>query len=198
MKSRAGTRRRSNAIASISSGKFFASARRPADTMAVTYALGEQMLLLTNTARSATEARALLEAVVEDGGALRKFGEMIAAQGGVARVVNEPGRLPQARLKVPLAAPRGGFVQDVDALQVALAALRLGAGRARTDDRIDHAVGISGLVKVGEPVKAGAPLGTVHASDERALAEAKEMLAAAITVGDKPVKPVKLIDEIVG
>ena len=89
-------------------------------------------------------------------------------------------------------------MQDVDALQVALAALRLGAGRARTDDRIDHAVGISGLVKVGEPVKAGAPLGTVHASDERALAEAKEMLAAAITVGDKPVKPVKLIDEIVG
>ena len=170
----------------------------PADTMAVTYALGEQMLLLTKTARSATEARALLEAVVADGGALRKFGEMIAAQGGDARVVSEPGRLPQARRQVPFAATRTGFVQDVDALQVALAALRLGAGRAKADDRIDHAVGFSGLVKVGEPVETGAPLCVVHASDDQALAEVKEMLAEAIKVGAKPVKPVTLIDEIIG
>src|ERR1035437_6519343 len=170
----------------------------PADTMAVTYALGEQMLLLTKTARSATEARALLEAVVADGGAMRKFGEMIAAQGGDARVVSEPGRLPQARRQVPFAATRTGFVQDVDALQVALAALRLGAGRAKADDRIDHAVGFSGLVKVGEPVETGAPLCVVHASDDKALADVKEMLAEAIKVGAKPVKPVTLIDEIIG
>ena len=170
----------------------------PADTMAVTYALGEQMLLLTKTARSATEARALLEAVVADGGALRKFGEMIAAQGGDARVVSEPGRLPQARRQVPFAATRTGFVQDVDALQVALAALRLGAGRAKADDHIDPAVGFSGLVKVGEPVETGAPLCVVHASDDQALAEVKEMLAEAIKVGAKPVKPVTLIDEIIG
>src|ERR1035437_1729892 len=170
----------------------------PADTMAVTYALGEPMLLLTQTARSATEARALLEAVVADGGAMRKFGEMIAAQGGDARVVSEPGRLPQARRQVPFAATRTGFVQYVDALQVALAARARGAGRAKADDRIDHAVGFSGLVKVGEPVETGAPLCVVHASDDKALAEVKEMLAEAIKVGAKPVKPVTLIDEIIG
>ena len=170
----------------------------PADTMAVTYALGEQMLLLTNTSRTAAEARAQLESTILDGTALKKFTEMIEAQGGDARVVDEPGRLPQAKLKVALAATRAGFVQDVDAMDVALAALRLGAGRAKAEDQVNPAVGVSGLVKVGEEVAAGAPLCVIHANDEAALAAARELLEEAITVGTKPVAPVRLIDEIIG
>jgi thymidine phosphorylase len=170
----------------------------PADTMVVTYALGEQMLLLTKVAKSTAEARAQLEAVIEDGGALRKFREMIAAQGGDARVADEPGRLPQARLKVPLAAARAGFIQDVNARGVALAALRLGAGRAKAEDRIDPAVGVSDLVKIGEQVAVGTRLCVMHANDERALAEAQAMLAQAIVIGAEPVVPTKLIGEIVG
>jgi pyrimidine-nucleoside phosphorylase len=170
----------------------------PADTMAVTYALGEQILLLTKVARSPADARAHLQATILDGGAMEKFVQMVEAQGGDPRVAQDPGRLPQARLKVPLPAPRAGFVQDVDALDVAMAALRLGAGRSKAEDKVDHAVGVSGLVKVGEPVAAGAPLCTIHANDETALAEAKAMLEAAIVVGATQVKPVKLIDEIIG
>lgn len=170
----------------------------PADTMAVTYALGEQMLLLAKVARNQAEARAQLEAVIADGGALRKFSEMVAAQGGDARVADDPGRLPQAKLKVPLPASQAGFVQDVDAMGVALAALRLGAGRAKTEDKIDPAVGVSALVKVGERVEAGASLCVIHANDDKALADAKGMLAAAIKIGVKAVKPRELIDEIIG
>ncbi len=169
----------------------------PADTMAVTYALGEQMLLLTNTARTPAEARAQLESTILDGTALKKFTEMIEAQGGDARVVEEPGRLPQAKLKVPLVAAHAGFVQDVDAMDVALAALRLGAGRAKAEDKVNPAVGVSDLVKVGEPVAAGAPLCVIHANDEATLTAAKALLEKAITLGTKPVKPVKLIDEII-
>ncbi len=170
----------------------------PADTMAVTYALGEQMLLLTNTSRTAAEARAQLESTILDGSALKKFTAMIEAQGGDARVVDEPGRLPQAKLKVPLVAAHAGFVQDVDAMDVALAALRLGAGRAKAEDQVNPAVGVSDLVKVGEPVAAGAPLCVIHANDEAALAAAKALLEEAITLGTKPVHPVRLIDEIIG
>ncbi len=170
----------------------------PADTMAVTYALGEQMLLLTNTSRTAAEARAQLESTILDGSALKKFTAMIEAQGGDARVVDESGRLPQAKLKVPLVAAHAGFVQDVDAMDVALAALRLGAGRAKAEDQVNPAVGVSDLVKVGEPVAAGAPLCVIHANDEAALAAAKALLEEAITLGTKPVHPVRLIDEIIG
>ncbi|MEO6876786.1 MAG: thymidine phosphorylase [Opitutaceae bacterium] len=170
----------------------------PADTMEVTFALGEQMLLLTKTAKTKAEARARLEAVIANGAALGKFRAMVAAQGGDVRMVDEPARLPQAKWQMTLAASREGFIQGVDARGVALAALRLGAGRVKAEDAIDPAVGVSGLVKIGDKVAVGAPLGVIHANDQRALSEAKALLAKAITIGPKRVRPPRLIAEIVG
>ena len=172
--------------------------RGPADTMEVTYALAEQMLVLAGVAQTATEARAALALSISSGAALEKFRAMITAQGGDARVVDEPARLPQAKFKVALAAPRAGFVQEVDAMGVALAALRLGAGRVKAADGVDHAVGFSELVKVGEPVAAGATLGVIHANDTDALAAAQVMLAQAIRVGDVAGTTPALIDELIG
>ena len=172
--------------------------RGPADTMEVTYALAEQMLVLAGVAQTATEARAALALSISSGAALEKFRAMITAQGGDARVVDEPARLPQAKFKVALAAPRAGFVQEVDAMGVALAALRLGAGRVKAADGVDHAVGFSELVKVGEPVAAGATLGVIHANDTDALAAAQVMLAQAIRVGDVAGTTPALVDEVIG
>jgi pyrimidine-nucleoside phosphorylase len=168
----------------------------PADLMEVTGTLGAHMLMLGGVAADEAEARRKLARAVADGSALAKLREIIAAQGGEARVVDDPGRLPQAKWQVPLAAPRGGFVSDVDAMGVALAALRLGAGRVKAEDAIDPAVGVSGLVKMGERVEAGVPLCIVHANDKAALAEAQEMLARAIVVGDRPGVAPALIAEI--
>jgi len=172
--------------------------RGPADTMEVTYALAEQMLVLAGVARTATEARGALAQSISSGAALEKFRAMINAQGGDSRVIDEPVRLPQAKFKVALTATRAGFVQEVDAMGVALAALRLGAGRVKAADGVDHAVGFSELVKVGEPVAAGATLGVIHANDADALAAAKVMLAQAIRVGEVAGTPPALIDEVIG
>ncbi len=172
--------------------------RGPADTMEVTYALAEQMLVLAGVAQSATEARAALARSISSGAALEKFRAMIASQGGDTRVVDEPERLPQAKFKIALTATRSGFVQDVDAMGVALAALRLGAGRVKAADGVDHAVGFSELVKVGEPVAAGATLGVIHANDADALAAAQLMLAQAIRVGEVAGTTPALIDEMIG
>jgi len=170
----------------------------PADTMEVTYALAEQMLLLTGTAQTREEARAKLEQTISSGAALKKFRELVEAQGGDARVVDDPARLPQASRQVPLLAKVAGYAADVDAMEVALAALRLGAGRARVEDVIDPAVGVDQLVKVGERVEVGAVLGMIHANDDRSLADAQEMLARAITFSDAPVATPKLLGEIIG
>jgi len=170
----------------------------PADTMEVTYALGEQMLLLAKVVKTKSEARLKLEQSIATGRALEKFGELIASQGGDARVIEDLNRLPGAKFAEPFVAVRAGFVTDVDAMGVALAAFRLGAGRAKAEDKIDPAVGVSGLVKIGERVGAGSPLCVIHANDEKALAEAQRMLATAIVIGDKPVVAVKLIDDVIG
>jgi pyrimidine-nucleoside phosphorylase len=168
------------------------------DLMEVTYALGEQMLVLAGAAATTAQARATLEKSVSSGAALAKFRELVSAQGGDARVIDEPSRLPQARLRSRLVAPRGGFVGDIDALGVALAALHLGAGRARAEDAIDHSVGIDALAKVGDPVKAGDALCVVHAGSERAMREALDILEKAVVIGDAPGPRAKLIDEIIG
>jgi len=170
----------------------------PADTMEVTYALGEQMLVLSRVAKTPADARKQLEASITSGRALEKFGEMVAAQGGDPRVVEDINRLPRARHAEPLLAVRDGVIGDVNAMDVALAALRLGAGRARAEDGIDHAVGVSGLVKIGDRVARGAPLCVVHANDQGALREAQASLAKAITIADTAVPRPRLIDEVIG
>jgi pyrimidine-nucleoside phosphorylase len=172
--------------------------RGPADTMEVTYALGEQMLLLAKVASSVAEARSKLEASITTGAALKKFRELVAAQGGDAGVVDEVSRLPRAKYRVPLPAPRSGVVVSVDAMTVALAALRLGAGRSRAEGTIDPAVGVSELSKIGEQVERGAPLAVIHASDEKAAVEAKAKLAEAIVMGDALLTATPLIDEVIG
>jgi pyrimidine-nucleoside phosphorylase len=167
------------------------------DLMEVTFAVGGQMLVLAGAARNPAAARAMLERSISSGAALAKFRQMVGAQGGDARVADEPGRLPGARITRTLASPRPGFVTDVDAMAVALAALRLGAGRARAEDPIDHAVGVDGLVKVGDRVGRGDPLCRIHASGEGPAREAAAMLERAIKVGARRRRPARLVDEII-
>ncbi|MGA2015494.1 MAG: thymidine phosphorylase [Opitutaceae bacterium] len=170
----------------------------PADLMEVTYALGEQMLVLAGTAADAAAARVQLERSISSGSALSKFRELVAAQGGDPRVADDPSLLPACPGKVPLPSPSDGWVRGVDALGVALAAQRLGAGRARAEDAIDPAVGVSGLAKVGQRVGKGEPLCFVHASDRDRLADAHAILARAIVVGPGPVSQPPRVGEIIG
>ncbi|MEX2045349.1 MAG: thymidine phosphorylase [Opitutus sp.] len=171
--------------------------RGPADTMEVTFALGEQMLLLAGTAKTKQEARHRLEQSVASGAALEKFRTLIRAQGGDETVIDDPGRLPRARLQMPVPSPAAGFVQDVDPIAAAMAVMRLGGGRAHAEAKIDPAVGISDLLKIGDPVEAGAPLAVIHANDEAAAEEVRETLGRAIVIGPgQPPEP-ELIGEIV-
>jgi pyrimidine-nucleoside phosphorylase len=170
----------------------------PGDVMEVTFALGEQMLVLAGIEKDAAGARARLVRSLSTGLALAKFREMVAAQGGDPRVADEPGLLPKAGLVRPLPSARAGFVRDVDALGVALAALRLGAGRVKAEDTVDPSVGVSHLAKCGEPVKAGGTLCMIHANSEGTFREAAEILGRAIVVGDAPAPASQLVGELIG
>jgi len=170
----------------------------PRDVMEVTCALGAQMLTLAGVEKDDAAARIRLGKSLSTGAALAKFREMVAAQGGDPGVVDEPSRLPRAGLVRPLASKRDGFVRDVDALGVALAALRLGAGRSRAEDTIDPAVGVSGLVKSGEPVRAGGALCVIHANSEATLREAAGILESAIVVGDAAPAAAPVVGETIG
>jgi len=171
--------------------------RGPADLMEVTFALGAQMLLLGKAATQPSEARARLEHAIADGSALEKFRDLVTAQGGDARVIDDYARLPQAPLVRELTAPASGCVTDVDPMAIAQAALLLGAGRANVSAGIDHAVGLTDLVKIGEIVPCGGRLCTIHAHDESMLAVALQLLQVAFAIGERPAAPPMLIDELI-
>ncbi len=171
----------------------------PADLMEVTIALTSHMLLLGGIARSEDEARKRIKATLDSGLALQKFRDLCVAQGGNAQAVDNPALLPTARLctDIRAALDARGFVAEVDALKVGQAVMLLGGGRATVNDRIDHAVGLSNLVKIGEPVNPGARLFTLHANDEAKAVRAEALLREAITFAETPPAPVPLVQDLI-
>lgn len=123
-----------------------------------------------------------LRQYLQDGSALRKFAELVAAQGGDPMVVDDPSRLPAAPVQRPIEAPSSGVVTRADALEIALAGKSLGAGRDRKDAPIDLAVGVVLQKKVGDRVERGEPLAIVHARTEAAVRNVANRLAAAFEI----------------
>ena len=120
------------------------------------------MLVLAGKATDDAHGHRLAREALASGSALDKFRDLIAAQGGDPRVIEDPSRLPLAEARMPIVAGRSGYVADLDAEAVGIAALELGAGRAKAEDRIDPAVGILVLKKPGEAVKAGEAVFEIH------------------------------------
>ncbi|RUL89799.1 thymidine phosphorylase [Tautonia sociabilis] len=160
----------------------------PDDLRDLSIALASEMLVLGGVAASREEARELCFRSISNGLALDRFRRVIEAQGGDPRVVDDLTLLPVPTLLRDVPSPRKGVVTAARARPIGRAAMLLGAGRARAEDGIDHAVGVLLHKKVGDRVAEGEPLCTVLANAEgpaldRALAE----IASAFEVGDGPV-----------
>jgi pyrimidine-nucleoside phosphorylase len=156
--------------------------RGPSDLMEVTFALTGHMLLLGGAAKQDADARRQMEAAIANGSALEKFRQMCVAQGGDPRVIEDYSILPTAKKLLEIKAPAGttGFVSEVDALKCGHAIMALGGGRAAVTDKVDHAVGIADLIKVGEPVSAGTRLCTLHVNDDAKGVRAEALIRDAV------------------
>lgn len=156
----------------------------PADLMDVTYALAAEMLLAGGAAPSTGAAMEMARRTVESGAALEKLRQVIEAQGGDPRVVDDDSLLPSAPVTRTLEAPQPGVVTQVEPRAIGRAIVALGGGRRTVDDEIDSAVGFVVPVKPGQRVEQGEVLGTVHARSAAAADEALTALSAAIRIGD--------------
>jgi len=165
----------------------------PPDLMKVTYALGAEMLLLGGVASDRDDARRRMEVSISSGKAARKFQEIIEAQGGDPRVVDDPGLLPQAAECELFLAPRDGVVATVEPRTVGRGITALGGGRSRVEDVVDPTVGFVITARPGDIVRAGEPLGTIFARDRAGIAEGLSVLARAIAIADDAEPPLPLI-----
>ncbi|MFT3840998.1 MAG: thymidine phosphorylase [Myxococcaceae bacterium] len=170
----------------------------PADYTELTVALTAQMVLLAGEAKTEAEARARVLATVKDGSAEKKLCELVKAQGGDPSAITDLKKLPRAETTTPVPSPRAGFVARIDTEGVGLAAVALGAGRERTDSKIDPAVGFVLEKKVGEKVEAGEPLVTIHHRRGAALDDVKARLLKAYGVDERAPAARPLVLERIG
>ena len=164
----------------------------PPDLTELVLDASARLLALSDLGVDPAEGRSRAEQAIGDGSAVEAYERWIRTQGGDPDVT----ALPEAAVVREVAAPRAGFVARCGAVQIALAALHLGAGRRTKDDAIDHAVGVICRVKRGDRVKAGDTLADVHAADETSAEAAEAEVLAAYELHDEAPEPSSILLDV--
>ena len=139
-------------------------------------------LVLDLAEQVSTASRSKLAGWLSDGTAWRKFISLVYAQDGDASSLEKIADVHRAPIIRPLLAQSAGTVRKMDAEIIGRVSLLLGGGRQTIEDAIDFAVGLSGIKKIGEPIKAGEPLLSVHARDDQTLLSVLPLLETAVEI----------------
>ncbi|HSG55683.1 MAG TPA: thymidine phosphorylase, partial [Paracoccaceae bacterium] len=164
----------------------------------VTAALGAAVLAGAGLSSDAETGAQAIRASIADGRAAECFGQMVAAQGGPTRFVQDWARfLPEANVIREVKAPQSGYIAAIDGHALGLCVVALGGGRQVESDRIDPAVGLSDMVELGAWVDAGQPLARIHAARPEAAQKAMAQVLGAITIAqDAPDLPPLIHDRV--
>ena len=163
----------------------------PQDIGDVVVALGSVILELAGKGKNLNENSRLIIDTINSGKALIKFKEMVAAQGGDIKYIEEPDSFPKAQYIVPVYATESGNVEEIDTDLVGSIARYLGAGRMNDEAEVDKTAGIVLEKKVGQYVEAGGILAYIHTNDENKVLGATQNLKDAFKLTDKRVTPPK-------
>jgi pyrimidine-nucleoside phosphorylase len=167
--------------------------RGPADLTDLSIELTVRMLLLGRAAADRDAATRRVRQALDSGAGLEKFRQIIEAQGGDPRVVDDYRRLPSAPERLTIEAPRAGYLQRLDAELVGRASVLLGAGRDRVEDPVDAGVGIMVLAKPGDELVPKQPVLELHYRDRGRAEAAAALVSRAMTVGDERPTPAPLL-----
>jgi pyrimidine-nucleoside phosphorylase len=171
----------------------------PADLRDLSIELSAWMFYLGERTKSLEEGRRLAETLIANGQAREKFQQGIKLQGGDERVIEEPQRLPKARSQVEVYSESDGYVTGTNCEHFGTALAMLGGGREKKEDAIDPGVALEFHKRIGDPVKKGETLATIHYNAEAKLAEAKSMIAASYLIAlEPPREKPRLIRRIIG
>jgi pyrimidine-nucleoside phosphorylase len=170
---------------------------RTGDLLTVSMELATQMLRAGGVVDNDAEAKERLSAALSSGRALERFACMIEAQGGDPAVTEDRSRLPQPAMQTEVTADQDGYVTEIHAAEIGLASMVLGAGRAKKDDAIDHAVGLLMHKRIGDTVRRGEALATVYVNDVTNREEATRRVLGAVRIGDHEPNVPPLVYDVV-
>ncbi|HQO67581.1 MAG TPA: thymidine phosphorylase [Candidatus Syntrophosphaera sp.] len=163
------------------------------DTFTLTTALTSKLLLSGGLAQSETQAVEMIKSAVDSGRALAKLEEIIIAQGGDPRVLEDYSLLGTSSVKIPVLAETAGYVRAIDARAIGYALVRIKAGRMKVSDTLDYGAGALLIPKIGDFLEAGEPIGEIHANDPAQAELVARLIRAAYTISPEPVPREDLI-----
>jgi len=164
----------------------------------VVLTLGGELMVLVGLEATAVGARRRLQRHLADGSAAERFAQMIAALGGPSNALNA-GALAHAiaPCAIPIMASRSGYVAAIETRSLGLAVIGLGGGRTRPGQAIDHAVGLTEVKAIGDPIERGEPLAFVHGRDSGATRAVAARLANAFTIDEtRPRRPHVIVERL--
>ena len=168
------------------------SGEGPDDLRAVCVELATNMVSLA-LGYTAEEAREKVLDAIASGKAKSKFTEWIIAQGGDATLAENPALLPESSIKHEIRATKDGYISKMNAEEIGVSSVILGAGRETKDSIIDHSAGIVLVKKLGDKVSVGDTLAVLHTNNKDAISAAEAKFLGAISMSDEKVEVGKLI-----
>lgn len=169
----------------------------PKDFVMLCETLGAYMLVLSKTVNSFDEGIQRIRGAIKSGDALDKLRVFIENQGGDKKIVDDYSLLPKASKIVEIKASKSGFISKIEAEEVGVSAMILGAGRETKEDELDLSAGIVLNKKVGDYVEKGDTLAFMHFNKEEKLEQAKQRLIDAYEIVKEKVEPKKLVYGVV-
>ena len=169
----------------------------PQDVSDLCFHEAAELLLMTGRTNSFSQAETIVQAAIRSGAAVAKLAEVIAAQGGDARQIEQPRLLPQAPIQRMLTSPQSGYIASIHPEQIGIASMHLGAGRFKKGDKIDHSTGLVLQAKVGDYLHKGEPLIAIHARTEQEAAAIQAMLLTCYQWSEEPVTVEPLICDVI-
>jgi pyrimidine-nucleoside phosphorylase len=169
----------------------------PKDFMELIYALGEQMLMLSDESLTQEAARKMLEDAIASQKAYEMFKTFIQIQGGNPYDVDHIEDLLKASFVEEVKADCDGYVESIQAEEIGRASMIMGGGRATKEDVIDMSVGVVLRKKVGDEVKAGDTIATVYGNKKESVDQAIAMVKEAYGFSKEKVSPKPMILKVI-
>ncbi|MEX0648214.1 MAG: thymidine phosphorylase [Balneolaceae bacterium] len=156
----------------------------PADVMEITHLLAGTMIYLGKKAESVEEGIQKSRKAIEDGSAFQKWLDIVEEQGGDTSVILNPEIVPSAKFTEPVKAERSGVITAMDAYEMGMVSVELGAGRKAKEDSVDPAAGFLLSKKTGDTVNKNETFAVLHTNKEKAVKAAKKGLTDAVTISE--------------
>ena len=167
------------------------------DLKEVVYTIASLALKEKGEVKELEEAKEKIDKVINDGSALKILSEFIEESGGNKELVNNYDLLPKAKSVMEIFSEKEGYIKKIKTEEIGKAAMIIGAGRAKKEDEIDHAVGINIFKKVGEKIAKNEKIAEIYYNNGENVEESKNMILEAFVLTEEKVEKQKAVLKII-